>query len=211
MKYFLYIAIALLLLYIGRRSAQITYNRYTHEIEPVKIIPMRKTKLVLLGDSHISFGKWTELLGTTDLQVEGYRGGTSDDIIRRLKYTLNLSPDKVVLCIGINDALEKMPEDDYLQNMDVILSELNGIGAKVYLCHAMFTVREYPGADSLNYRAAQFNKGMDSLAEIHNAVTVNLNSHIAPAGYRLPEYTRDGSHLNDAGYALWARELKKHW
>lgn len=208
MKYILVLIVAIALLFIGRRSAQYVYNPITKEIEPVKAYNFRQRNIVMCGDSHMVRGEWVSLFNRCDIGSVGVGGLTSGELISYTKEILNMRPEKCFILVGVNDIALDVPYRDYLSNIGKIIESLNG--TKIFIHRIIYTAKGYRIPD-INQRIMKFNKGLDSLCKARNIPVINLNEQLSDSGYLRLEYTSDKIHLNNAGYKIWAGELKKHF
>jgi len=100
-------------------------------------------RIIFLGDSLTDGAAWPDWVVQT-LQTHGHpqlvfaNAGICGDTIALVKArtaqdVLALHPDLVVLCIGVNDVSRGVPREQYLADMDEVISRIRSTGAKVLL------------------------------------------------------------------------------
>jgi hypothetical protein len=179
------------------RDLTANLNRDTLE----KIYATRsRTKLLLIGDSHIQFGDWATLLGRDDVTAEGIAGENSEELLARLK-ARRPAGSIVFISTGTNDVgiISLAGSTANITDIVKFLVPDN----KVYLIA--------PPTTSLAQRNAELNEIVSKEAVICKDLPcqiVDANPVIAPRGIRLPDTTVDGIHLTDKGYRALAELIK---
>lgn len=209
MKYLVIIVIAAIFFFAGRRSAQYVYNPVTKEIESAQAYHSRKKNIVMLGDSHIARGAWVNLLNRCDVGSFGSGGATSVAALAMARHALNARPVKCFVNVGVNDIAGGVGRDEYIGNMDSIISVMAG-HCELYVYHIMYTADGYPGFIQFNEKIRDYNIALDSLCALRKVTVINLNALFAPAGTLLSGFTSDNIHLNDTAYKTWSVELDKY-
>ncbi|MCT3132845.1 SGNH/GDSL hydrolase family protein [Lactococcus lactis] len=134
--------------------------------------------------------------------------------------TFNLEPSKIFINIGTNDIGFEIPEDEFLNNYDQILSQIESKLPQTQV----YVMRYYPintvdfGQDSdektlFETRSNEkFQKASDKikkLADNHHFHFIDVNDGLSDENGNLKkELTFDGAHLNPAGYQLVLENLK---
>ncbi|MEO1436262.1 MAG: GDSL-type esterase/lipase family protein, partial [Bacteroidota bacterium] len=141
-------------------------------------------------------------------------GDVTDGVLNRLDEITHYKPATLFLLIGINDLFnlyyqKQIPSTDYIaQNIVKITQRIHEQSpkTKVYVQTVLPTAEAY-------------------MAEYINAVNAGLKRQEASAHYELiplfdafvgedglikPEFTSDGTHLNEAGYQHWVAILKNY-
>lgn len=132
----------------------------------------------------------------------------------------NLEPSKIFINIGTNDIGFEIPEDEFLNNYDQILSQIESKLPQTQV----YVMRYYPintvdfGQDSdektlFETRSNEkFQKASDKikkLADNHHFHFIDVNDGLSDENGNLKkELTFDGAHLNPAGYQLVLENLK---
>lgn len=179
-----------------------TYTQRRSQLEALP--PLRPGDLVLLGDSHVAYGQWDELLPGVPVRNRGISGEGIEGL-RAFAKTLNLdSSHAVVLEIGTNDLLFHEPEW-LLARYDSAVAELRGRGARVWACTLPGVNGEvrWTGIDAA--AVARVNAALRERAPrlVDLAAALDTERGVLPA-----ELTDDGVHLRGEGYLRWARALR---
>lgn len=124
----------------------------------------------------------------------GVPGETSTDALLRLdRDVLQEDPRIVIVCLGGNDGLQRVPIDTTLRNLSTIIRSIQGRGALVILA----------GVRSATF-TDQYHKPFRQLARETGCVFVpNILDDILGR----PSRTSDQIHPNDAGYAIIAERI----
>ena len=143
-------------------------------------------------------------------------GATSSDVLEgQLDRGLTSDPNLVTLGIGINDIGHGFSEEEFARNYEQIISTLAEQDSGANYRH------QYPrhlqrAAHSCSVRAqyqqtiVNFNQRLEAIAaryevtlfDVHNTTRDQLPAH--------PEFfSGDGFHPSDAGYELWANEMRR--
>jgi len=210
MKYAIYIIIALSLVFLGRRSAQYTYDKYSNKFISVSTYKARQRNILFLGDSHVSLGNWTCLLDRCDVANQGYSGATSKNMLSSLKIVPALRPQKVLIMSGVNNILLDSPKESYLADIATTVDALKDNDIEPIL-HNIICIREGSwNAAAINPVIRDWNKSLDSLCRSKGVPVINLNRIISDSTGLIATYSRpDGVHLNEEGYRVWAIEILK--
>lgn len=205
------ISIILLSFYLGRRSAQYTYNSMTNRFELVKEYMAQQREIVMLGNSMIAHGDWTKLTGRCDIANLGIGGQTSADLQLRVEDVLAHRPQRCFIEAGINDIYKGVGYSQYISGLKELSETLRDKGVNVTIFYILYTSPAFPDYTEINTRVTMFNQGIDSLAALGNFDVLDLNEQLCKNGLLLQQYAMDdGLHLNEAGYAIWGAELNKY-
>ncbi len=201
----------LLSFYLGRRSAQYTYNKMTNRFELVKEYMAQQRDIVMLGNSMIAHGDWTRQTGRCDIANLGIGGQTVADLQLRVDNVLAHRPKRCFIEAGINDIYRGVSYAQYISRLKELAEVLQSKGIRVTVFHILYTAPAFPGYAQINNQVTIYNRGVDSLATQLNFDVLNLNKQLSDNGHLAKEYAMDdGLHLNDAGYAIWGTELNKY-
>lgn len=123
----------------------------------------------------------------------GISGNTTKDALARVQAVIDANPKMVIILLGGNDYLQKVPIDQTFQNLDTIITKVQSVGAVVVLLGIQGGILRDPYADRFK-----------SLAKLRGAAFVpNVFSGIIGN----PKYMSDEVHPNDAGYAEIAAKV----
>jgi acyl-CoA thioesterase-1 len=164
--------------------------------------PTAGTNIIIFGDS-LAWGQGStdggdiasRLSRQFDLSVLnlGVSGDTTADGLARIEQVLEQDPHVVIVLLGGNDALRKVPVETTFANLTQIIEQLQAAGAAVLL------VGE-PGG----LYGSRYPKMYEGLAKQYGVAYVPniLHGLIGRA-----EYMSDAIHPNDAGYAVAADRI----
>jgi lysophospholipase L1-like esterase len=123
----------------------------------------------------------------------GVPGNTSADGLARLERVLALEPGVVILLLGGNDYLRRLPREETEKNLAAIIERLQGDGAAVLLIGVRGGVFRDNFADMY-----------ESLAKRHGTAYVH---DVLDDTLGIDKYMDDQVHPNDAGYAVIAERV----
>jgi acyl-CoA thioesterase-1 len=160
-------------------------------------------RIAMLGDSLTSGvgaspGRtWPELIGEklgVEVIAAGVAGDTSRGGLARLQnQVLDADPGIVIVCLGGNDILQRIPVEDTLRNLEQIIQQCQDRGILVVLV----------GINGLPLMSSH-NKNMRELARRYGTIFVpNILSGLI--GNR--RYMTDTVHPNSAGYEIMAQRV----
>lgn len=187
------IAAVLLTLYLLKDGSQENVTNY----------PPDGSTIVAFGDSLVLGIGATEgndfvsvLSRNMGMPIEnlGVGGNTTAQGLDRINDVLERDPDIVLLLLGGNDYLRKIPKEMTLQNLESIIIRLHEVGSIVVL---------------LGVRGGLFKDNLkgdfENLAKEHNTAYV---PNVLAGLIGKPEFMSDTIHPNDKGYALIAAKIE---
>lgn len=176
-----------------------------------------RNDIVMLGNSITEGGNWNSLLGVGNIRNRGISGDKTPGILNRLNQILPGKPQKIFLLIGINDISDNIPSDTILKNISTIVNEIKteSPGTKIYLQSIMPVNQSFERYKKLEGKTPiiiETNQKLELLAKKQNLHFINIYSLLKEKNANIlrKELTSDGLHLNDEGYKIWAKEIKKH-
>lgn len=205
------ISIMLLSFYLGRRSAQYTYNDMTKRFELASGYASRQYDIVMFGNSIMAHGDWRAITGRCDILNLGVGGLTVADLQQQTGRVFGSRPRYCFIEVGINDITNGISYDAYISGLGQLIGHISSKGIRVVSFHILYTTGAFPRSKAINEQVTMFNNGIDSLVGALHTDVINMNQLLAPDGVLLPEYAQDdGLHISDAGYTIWGAELNKY-
>ena len=218
----------LLVLLFGLISAQsngqkINYDtiRYAKDHYDKRIVifnsePIKKHRVIFLGNSITEFGDWKKLLNDSTIINRGIAGDNTFGVLDRLEDVIVRQPSKLFLKVGINDISQNIPEDIIVKNILTIVKKVKSKSPKtiVYVNSILVTNNNvqnaYPDAYNKNDRVNRVNEQLKIQANHYNYTYIPLiDQLIDKAGKLDVKYAEpDGLHLNEMGYKVWVNFLK---
>ncbi len=165
-----------------------------------------KATIVQFGDSIIKGGNWNDLLGRNDVKNSGFGGFTTSHLRWLIeKNVIEFEPKICFIKGGINDIGVGIPLErikiNYMSLIDTLIS--NNITPIVQ--STLYQVDNHDSkimVDSLN----------NFLIDYCNQKSIrylDINSKLSTDNGLKPEYSTDGTHINESAYLIWAKEIKK--
>lgn len=138
---------------------------------------------------------------------------TSADVLKsQISKVAESHPTLVTIGIGINDVLQSVGEQEFEENYEKIISQLDTVGAVTVIVNladlsgAPMLLRS-PGS-GIEFRIKSFNQCIARVATRHNLKLVDLYDTTKDILRVHPElFSADGMHPSDAGYKLWAETM----
>ncbi|GHT68756.1 lipase [Bacteroidia bacterium] len=188
------------------------FERY---VKANQVVPNR---VVFIGNSitDIWFDAHPEFFTSNGFIGRGIGGQTSSQLLLRFRQdVINLHPQAVVINIGTNDIAENTGTYSPALTLDCIhsmaeLAHANGI--KVILS-SVTPAKEYPWRKEIKDVVAKIdalNAKIKALAASHHFAYLDYNTPMRDAsGGMIKEYTTDGVHVSNAGYAVMENLAKE--
>lgn len=161
-----------------------------------------RTDAVFLGDSITSQANWSRLFPQVKCVNLGVSGARFADLLPLLSGIERLQPRAIFLMGGVNSAgVESVAE--VMGDLEKIVSQLSSNDGRLVLQTSLPPCDERAGfVHALNDRLRQF-------AKDHRILCLDLGA-LCLDGRLREDLTTDGTHLNAAGYAVWADILRPH-
>lgn len=187
-----------------------TKTHYTERIREFKKEPLTKGDIVFLGNSITEQGgDWGKRLGWSKVKNRGISGDVTEGVLKRLGEITYIKPKAVILLIGINDIFNSATTPQYVAgNIITITKNISEASpqTKLYVQTILPTA-----TTSIKDKIQQVNTLLQKQAGSKSFTLIDIHPLFADeADIMKKEYTNDGVHLNEEGYALWADYLKKN-
>jgi acyl-CoA thioesterase-1 len=176
---------------------------YFHKTPGIANYPSRGTDIIAFGDSLIWGEGSTQEGGFVTLLSRaigepiinlGVPGNTTADGLSRINELDKYHPKVVILLLGGNDYLRRVPEAQTFENLGKIIEAIQSRGAVVLL----LGIR---GGVLSDHFETQFEK----LRDIYHTAYV---SNVLDGLLGNPQYMSDEVHPNDAGYKIIERRVE---
>jgi lysophospholipase L1-like esterase len=177
--------------------------KYVQDLSPIK------SGIAILGDSIVQGGNWSLLLGT-EVRNLGVSDFTTYDLLRHLNKLVRGAPDIVIIAVGVNDLIRKAEQLD--RSYANIRSIINGIksirqNATIFVISVLpMDQATYP---NINEAIERFNMILATMCSETAVTYINAHDSFVENGILGCEYSVDGLHLTDVGYAAYAFVLKR--
>lgn len=194
-----YVLSGLLVLFLG---VGIFYNFFTDS--PITNYPPKNQTIVAFGDSLV-FGQGattgndfvsvlSRSLGRNIINL-GITGNTTEDGLVRVQEVLVHDPGTVILLLGGNDYLRRIPKETTRKNLETLIETIHTNGSVVVLLGVRGGVLRDGRAEMYRELSAQY--GTVYLPDVLDDLLLK------------PELMSDDIHPNDAGYAIIADRLRE--
>ncbi|WP_158453569.1 GDSL-type esterase/lipase family protein [Rhodopirellula europaea] len=167
---------------------------------------------IILGDSLIEQFP-DSLLGFDDYMNWGIGGEFTSTLLGRLAPLGRLSPDYVMLMVGVNDIVaNESPaavRSNYSEIIKVIRRDCPDTELLVCSCLPTSFVSGWLAEnDRTNQEVRGLNAFLQQRCTEPGTRFVNVYPLLESDGQLASEFTIDGIHLNERGYRLWARKVR---
>ncbi|HEY5745654.1 MAG TPA: GDSL-type esterase/lipase family protein [Chryseolinea sp.] len=189
---------------------------YAKRVALFKSEPVKKGRIILLGNSITEFGDWKKLLNDSTVINRGIAADNTFGVLDRLNDVVIREPRKLFIKIGINDIAQNIPVDIIVKNIMTLVERVKSQspGTQIYV-HSILPTndnvkKEYPDAFNKNDVAILVNEQVKQRATAMGFTYIDLSKELKDKHGKLDvKYAEaDGLHLNPAGYQVWVRLLK---
>ncbi|MBP7737359.1 MAG: hypothetical protein KA369_15370 [Spirochaetes bacterium] len=185
------------------------YQKFTDHVKKIQEINKKSCAAgctLFEGDSNI------ELINVQDYLSEpacnyAYRGSTTRTLLDRREKVSLLKPARIVVLVGGNDLVAKLPSEDTYRNYDELLGYYKGVSKNVY-CLSNLPVD--PAIIIKNSTLVALNEQLERICRKRGVTYVNVYPHLLKNGGLNPDYAMDPVHLNKAGQDVLMDVLKKN-
>jgi lysophospholipase L1-like esterase len=198
-------------------TAKYLGDHYRQRVKLFNSEPIQKDGIVFLGNSITEFGDWKKLLDNPNTINRGIAGDNTYGVLARLNDVISRKPARVFIEIGVNDIGAGFSTDSSLRNIRSIARQLHrGLPkCRVYVLSLLpinnDVKTDFPQFLNKNPQIVQFNRRLAGQASRCNYTYIDLNPLLKNRyGMLDTRYSQpDGIHLNEKGYGIWIRLLKK--
>ena len=202
---------------IPATPSAITETHYSRRVRQFDQEPqITPNDIIMLGNSITEGGKWNSLLGIENVRNRGISGDIASGVFSRMYQIANGKPQKVFLLIGINDISKNIPNDTILENIQKIVVEIKtkSPSTEIYLQSILPFNQSMRGNTRLENKektVLEANNRIKALSLKHKIHYIDIYPLFVEKNTDIlkKDFTYDGLHLNNEGYKVWAKELKK--
>lgn len=175
--------------------------------------------VVMLGNSLTeNGGDWGKRLGKKHVVNRGIIGDEVMGVYERLHQILPGHPKKLFLMIGINDVSHNLTADSIAGMIRLTVERIQRESPETELhLQSLLPINESFGRYKLltgkTDLVPEINTRLKALAQEKKIDFINLFPLFAEGNTNVlrKDLTTDGLHLNEEGYKIWAKALKKNW
>ena len=173
--------------------------------------------IVMLGNSLTEGGgDWSARLGKKNVRNRGIIGDEVMGIYDRLHQILPGHPAKLFLLIGVNDISHNLTSDSIVSMIRTTVERIQkeSPDTKFYLQSLLPFNESFGRYKSLTGKTdmvPEVNLRLEALAKEKNIAYIDLFPLFTEKGTNVlrSELTNDGLHLNEDGYKIWVKSIKK--
>lgn len=184
---------------------------YVRKVQAFRLLPITG-KDILIGDSMIAF-MLMKKYGFESWINMGIAGDTTSGVRQRLDAVIRQKPKHVILSIGSNDlVLTDHSTEKIVSNILEIIHHLESQGILVYYLLITPVCPSCKDANPL-YIAGRTNAMINELnhrikAKLTSSTIIDTHSPLTNDQLELDSrYSKDGIHLNDLGYQIFAQTI----
>ena len=173
--------------------------------------------IVMLGNSLTeNGGDWSARLGKKNVRNRGIIGDEVMGIYDRLHQILPGHPQKLFLLTGVNDISHDLTTDSIVAMMRTTIDRIQreSPDTKLFL-QSLLPVNEsfgrYKKLTGKTDMIPEINARLEALAKEKKIVFINLFPLFTEKGTNVlrSNLTNDGLHLNEEGYEIWVKAIRK--
>lgn len=170
--------------------------------------------IVFIGDSETEGFPISEMFNNPRLKNRGIRGDKSNGVLNRLDTLIKPHPNKVFICIGINDLLANIPVDTVMGNIEKSLIKIKSESPQtvIYVQSVLpSTWKKLDGSDFVLNDIVKLNDKIKRLCDTSNIQYIDLYSNfLSGAGMDYKYDSGDHLHVNYNGYVQWGSLIKEY-
>ena len=164
--------------------------------------------VVFIGDSITDGAEWKELFPSLKIANRGIVGDSTDGILKRMDSIYSTNARKAFIMIGLNDILNGAEINNVVANYNSIIRKLVAHRMQVYVQSTILAGKQKA---QQNIKINALNEQLKKIDDANESVTyIDLNMILAKDSFLNADYSRDGLHLNGAGYAMWKKLIENH-
>ncbi len=192
----------------------ILLQHHEQKLSMFEAMPVRDNSIIMLGNSIIEGGNWSELFGNEQIINRGISADITQGVIERMDEIVKHKAAKLFLAIGTNDISRFIPTDTIVANYKIILQRMksDSPNTKIYIQSLLPVALKSGDMYSHNNEGIlALNKELVKLCEENELTYIDLNPHFANAEGKLKaEFTNDKLHLLGPGYLLWKKLIQSY-
>ena len=218
MKQFILFAFMLIpVLSLSAQERKYSEHYYERVKEFAQQAPITQQDIVMLGNSLTEFaGDWPARMGKLHIINRGIIGDEIMGVYDRLDQILPGKPRKLFLLIGINDVSHHLPADSIVRLITLIVDKIrqDTPTTKLYL-QSLLPINEsfhrYKLLTGKTDDIPFINKKLKAMAKSRHIKFINLFDYFKEkdSNSLRKDISIDGLHLNENGYAIWCKRIKR--
>lgn len=173
--------------------------------ETFEVLPLKKGCILFVGDSITQRNEWSEMFNNPNIINRGIDSDRITWLIERLDHLMANEPSKIFIKIGINDIMDGKGTTQMIKEYNILLNAFKTLkDCKVYIQSCLPVNNSTYNHPIQNAHVQDFNQHLRQLASEHHFEFIDLYPLFVTNQNELDaSLTRDGVHLNGAGYCIW--------
>ncbi|MGL4738438.1 MAG: GDSL-type esterase/lipase family protein [Cellulosilyticaceae bacterium] len=186
------------------------WNYVVNRRETFEVLAPQKDCILFIGDSITQRNEWAEMFENPKILNRGIDSDRISWLQMRMPNILSNTPTKIFIKIGINDIMDGKPAAQMIEEYEELLQQFKTLEGTQVFVQSCLPVNNSVYAHPINNERVQaFNAALKELVTAYDYTFVNLYDHFVTQNNELEsEYTRDGVHLNGAGYLVWKKQIE---
>lgn len=185
-----------------------TKSHYPKRIAEFKANPLNFGDIVFIGNSITEQGgDWASKINHPKAKNRGIAGDTTEGVLARLNEITFYKPEKVFLLIGINDLFHNPNGVKKIhENTIKIMDEINAKSPNTQIfVHTVLPTT----TDNLIAKITDLNSLLENSASVKPFTLIHLHQRFVLLNGKMNmDFSTDGVHLNEKGYAIWSEIIK---
>lgn len=203
---------------MGQEKKLYETDIYFNRTAEFKENPLKSRQIVFLGNSLIQGGKWADYYPGKAPANRGIIGNNTEGMLTLLDDIIAVQPEKLFFIGGVNDISQDKSNKEIIKNIQTLINRVKTESAETQIyVHSVLPVNNsfgrYKRLLKKEKQIKKLNKELEKLCKKEKITFINLYPlFLAKDKQEVlnPDYTSDGLHLNDIGYALWAEYDRKY-
>lgn len=193
---------------VGDTARYLKNPHYHYQLSLYDIYTIEQADIVMLGNSITHGVNWNDLLGRTDIVERGIVSDGVEGFLNRIEYVQKLKPKYVFIMGGINDIYAGAGLEQVIGFYKELVDYLLLQDITPVIQSTLYVAESYYLSRNNNLLVTRLNNEMKKYAAEKGLIFLDLNKKMSSRSYLKKEFTRDGVHLNAAGYKIWRDEMK---
>ncbi|MEF9960164.1 MAG: GDSL-type esterase/lipase family protein [Niameybacter sp.] len=180
--------------------------------ETFEVLPPKDGCIMFVGDSITQRNEWAEMFDNTNIINRGIDSDRLTWLNERMPNLLANKPSKIFIKIGINDIMDGKRAKQMQEEYTVIFDQFKGLENCTVYVQSCLPVNNTVYAHPIDNTVVQsINAMLEPLVKSYDFNFINLYDHfVTETNELLSDYTKDGAHLNGAGYLVWKQQIEKY-
>lgn len=189
---------------------------YVQRMAQFKADPLKQGQVIFFGNSLTQGGKWNEYFPAQAPANRGISGDNTSGMLGRLHEVIAAKPKKIFILAGTNDVSLNRPKEKVLTNIRSMIYQIKdgSPDTQIYIQSLLPLNNDFAKYSRMKGKETlieEINKGLKQICKEQGVTFIDLYPHFLQSKRKLrADWTGDGLHLNDAGYAKWVEVIRAY-